>query len=174
MQEFIEQVKRIAQNATEEMHTALPGSITAYDPATGLATVQPRAKFKKPDGTTMDFPVISGVPVHFPHSEKLAIAFPIKAGDSCMVIFSESSLDYWQYEKETDTTLKFDLSNAMCIPGLSAKENPAMKDAIDNDAVVIKAEDTEMFIRSDGVFIKGDLTVDGNMTTGTMPPKEES
>lgn len=164
MQEFIEQISKTAKAATDEMHTALPGEIVSFDPGSGMATVQPKTKFKKPNGETMDFPAISGVPVQFPYSKGAAIAFPIKAGDSCMIIFSESALDYWQYGKETDTSLKFDLSNAMCIPGLSAEANDAMQEACGDDAVVIKVGGTTLKVSSDGVTITGKLTVSGEVT----------
>ena len=81
MQEFVDQINKSARSATEDMHTALPGEIKIYDPDKGVATVLPKAKFTKPDGSTMDFPQISGVPVMFPQSKNVTIAWPIKKGD---------------------------------------------------------------------------------------------
>lgn len=74
MQEFVDQINKSARSATEDMHTALPGEIKSYDPGKGVATVLPKAKFTKPDGSTMDFPEISGVPVMFPQSKNVTIA----------------------------------------------------------------------------------------------------
>ncbi len=62
-------------------------------PGQGVATVLPKAKFTKPDGSTMDFPEISGVPVMFPQSKNVTIAWPIKKGDGCLLVFSEQALD---------------------------------------------------------------------------------
>lgn len=81
MQEFVDQINKSARSATEDMHTALPGEIKSYDPDKGVATVLPKAKFTKPDGSMMDFPEISGVPVMFPQSKNVTIAWPIKKGD---------------------------------------------------------------------------------------------
>ena len=75
MQEFVDQINKSARSATEDMHTALPGEIKSYDPGKGVATVLPKAKFTKPDGSTMDFPEISGVPVMFPQSKNVTIVF---------------------------------------------------------------------------------------------------
>ena len=97
-----------------------------FDAAKGLASVQPKAKFKKPNGETLDFPVITGVPVVFPQSANVSIAWPIKPGDGCLIVFCESALDFWMYGKETDTALSFDLSNAIAITGLSPKGRDAM------------------------------------------------
>lgn len=163
MQELVDQINKTARKATDDMHTALPGEITAFDPGTCMASVQPKAKFKKPNGETMDFPVISGVPVVFPQSEGVTIAWPIKAGDGCLVVFSESALDYWMYGQETDTVLKFDLSNAIAIPGLKAAGNPAMATACAENAVVVNAGGTTLKVKPDGVTIDGNLTVNGKI-----------
>lgn len=163
MQELVDQINRTARKATEGMHTALPGRIEKFDPGTGLATVKPVAKFKKPNGETMDFPVVSGVPVVFPQSANVSIAWPIKEGDGCLLVFAESALDYWMYGKETDTALKFDLSNAIAIPGISPKGRDAMQTACAEDAAVVKAGSTVLKVRADGVFITGNLTVSGGI-----------
>lgn len=159
LQELVDQINRTARKATEGMHTALPGKIVSFDAGTGLASVQPVAKFKKPNGETMDFPEVSGVPVVFPQSANVAIAWPIKPGDGCLLVFAESALDYWMYGQETDTTLKFDLSNAIAITGLSPKGRDAMQIACDEDAAVIKAGSTILKVKAEGVFITGNLTV---------------
>lgn len=163
MQEFVDQVNKTARKATEDMHTALPGVITSFDPGSGMASVQPKAKFKKPDGKTMDFPEVTGVPVVFPQSAGATIAWPIKPGDGCLIVFSESALDYWMYGKETDTALKFDLSSAIAIPGLLAKGNPAMQTACGEDAVVVVAGGTTLKVTPSEVTIIGNLKVNGKI-----------
>ena len=169
MQELVNQVKKTAKKATEEMHTAVPATIKSYDPSTGLASVQPVAKFKKPNGETMDYPSISGVPVVFPQSESVTIAFPIKAGDGCLLVFGEKSLDYWLYGKETDTELSFDLSNAVAIPNLKNTGNPAMQKACSENAVVLQSGSTTLTVKSGEVIIDGNLTVNGKIdTTGDI------
>lgn len=163
MQEFVDQVNKTAQKAVEGMHTALPGKVTAFDPGTGLASVQPVAKFKKPNGETMDYPVVSGVPVVFPQSGSVTVAWPVKPGDGCLLVFAESALDYWQYGKETDTVLKFDLSNAIAIPNISAEASPVMAEACSEDAVVVQNGGTKLKVKADGVYIVGNLTVSGGV-----------
>ena len=163
MQELVNQVKKTAKKATEEMHTAVPAIIKSYDPSTGLASVQPVAKFKKPNGETMDYPSISGVPVVFPQSANVTIAFPIKAGDGCLLVFGEKSLDYWLYGKETDTELSFDLSNAVAIPSLKNTGSPVMQKACSENAVVLQSGGTTLTVKSGEVVIDGNLTVNGKI-----------
>lgn len=165
LQEFVDQVNKTAKKTIEGMHTALPGRITSFDPGTGMASVKPVAKFKKPNGETMDFPEVTGVPVVFPQSKNVTIAWPVKAGDGCLLVFSETALDFWQYGKETDTDLKFDLSNAIAIPGLSQKGNPVMEKACAEDAAVIRSGGTTLTVKASGVVIDGDVTINGSLTT---------
>lgn len=164
MQEFVESVNKVAKKTVSQIHTAVPAVITAFDAGKGLATVQPKAKFKKPNGETMDYPSIGGVPVVFPQSQNVTIAFPIKAGDNCLLVFGEKALDYWLYGKETDTELNFDLSNAIAIPSLATVGNAAMQMACDEDAAVVRAGDTVLKVKGDAVYIKGDLKVEGKIT----------
>lgn len=163
MQEFVDSVNKTAKKAVGEIHTAVPAVITAFDAGTGMATVQPKAKFKKPNGDTMDYPSVSGVPVVFPQSQNVTIAFPIKAGDNCLLVFGEKALDYWLYGKETDTELNFDLSNAIAIPSLKNTGNPAMQKACSEDAVVLQSGGTTLTVKSGMVVIDGDLHVSGKI-----------
>lgn len=164
MQEFVESVNKVAKKTVSQIHTAVPAVITAFDAGKGLATVQPKAKFKKPNGETMDYPAIGGVPVVFPQSQNVTIAFPIKAGDNCLLVFGEKALDYWLYGKETDTELNFDLSNAIAIPSLATVGNAAMQMACDEDAAVVQTGDTVLKVKGDAIYIKGDLKVEGKIT----------
>lgn len=164
MQEFVDSVNKTAKKAVGEIHTAVPAVITAFDAGSGLATVQPKAKFKKPNGDTMDYPSVSGVPVVFPQSQNVTIAFPVKAGDNCLLVFGEKALDYWLYGKETDTELNFDLSNAIAIPSLSTTGNAAMQTACAEDAAVVQAGGVVLKVKSDAVYIQGDLKVEGKIT----------
>lgn len=164
MQEFVQSVKDTAKKAVDNVHTAVPAVITSFDPASGMAVVQPKAKFKKPNGETMDYPSVSGVPVVFPQSAGTTIAFPIKAGDGCLLVFSETAIDYWLYGQETSTDLKFDLSSAIAIPNIATAGNAAMAQACAENAVVIQAGGTVLKVSPSGVEITGKLTVSGEVT----------
>ena len=66
MQEFVQQISDTVKRGIRGIHTAMPGKVLAFDPGKCVATVQPAMKYKKPDGKTIDFPQITGVPVVFP------------------------------------------------------------------------------------------------------------
>lgn len=163
MQEFVESVKKTAQKVVENIHTAVPAEIISYNADTGMAVVQPKAQFKKPTGEMVDYPQISGVPVVFPQSKNVSIAFPVVSGDGCLLVFSETALDYWQYGNETDTDLKFDLSSAIAIPNICSTGKEAMKIACAENAAVLKTDEVILKVKSDGVYIVGNLSVSGNL-----------
>ena len=166
MQEFIQAINDSFKRDMQGVHTAIPGKIVSIDTSTMLATVLPVVKYKKPNGETMDFPQIYGVPIVIPQSsaQTATIAFPIKPDDSCLLIIAEQALDYWMYEQETATDLKFDLTNAICIPGLFPKGSDVLREACSSNAIIIKNKSCHVTVNSGGVTIGGNLTVNGNVT----------
>ena len=172
MQEFVQSIKDTAQKTVEGIHTAVPAVIVSYDASNGKAVVQPKVLFKKPDGSKIEYPIITGVPVAFPQSHNATIAWPIKPDDSCMLIFAENPIDYWLYGKETETDLKFDLSNAVAIPNIHTTGNEAMATACSEDAVVVKVGGVTLKVSSSEVTVLGNLVVSGKINaTGEITGK---
>lgn len=165
MQEFVQQIKDNVKLALSEMHTSLPAEIVSVNTKTGLATVLPTAKKVLPNGSSMDYPQISGVPIVIPQGagQDVSVAFPVKEGDSCLLIISEQSLEYWLYGRETDTTLTFDITNAICIPGLFQEPPDSFLDACKNNSVIVKAGSTKLTVSKSGVSVSGSLTVSGSI-----------
>lgn len=167
MQEFTQEITNTIQKNLKGVHTAFPGVITKFDPAACQASVQPSMKFKKPDGKTIDYPQVSGVPVVFPQcmGQNATIAYPIKPGDGCLVVVAEQSIDYWMYEQETETDLAFDMSNSICIVGLMSKANPAMQSACDDNAVVVDVSGTRITVKEGEIQIDAaEITINGKVT----------
>jgi hypothetical protein len=98
--------------------------------------------------------------------QSATIAYPVRAGDGCLVVIAEQSIESWLYGQETSTNLQFDLTNAICIPGLFAKPNPVMQEACGSNAVVVDVKGTRLTVRRDGVSITGDLDVSGTISGG--------
>lgn len=171
VQEFVQQIKDTVDECLYEVHTAMPAKIVSIDTSSGLATVLPTIKRMTADGSTMDFPQISGVPIVLQQGsgQTVSIAIPVKAGDSCLLIISEESLEYWLYGRETDTSLMFDITNAICIPGLFQKPPDSFLDACDSDSIIIDAGETRLAVNTAGIAVLGSLTVNGNLNvTGDM------
>lgn len=177
MQEFVQAVKDEIDKKIAEMHTCVPGKIISFDPASGLATVLPTMQFKKPNREKIDYPQIAGVPVVIPQSsgQDAVIAYPVKEGDGCLIIFSEQSIDYWMYGQQTDTDLKFDLTNAICIPGLFPTLNPELKNACTEDSLIIKKGPAYIKLKDGELEIMGNVLLAGNLTvTGDVTASGKS
>lgn len=157
MQEFVQQISDTVKEATYDIHTALPGTISEFDPATGMAVVKPEGSVAMKNGRRLKYPSIVKVPVVFPQasSQDVVIAYPVKPGDGCLVIICENDLKPWMsHGKETESDMKFDLTNAVCIPGLFSEGNESIQKAIDEDAIIIRNKDTEMMMKEDELQIE--------------------
>ena len=185
LQEFTAEIEKTAKEATNDIHSALPGEIISFDPNTGMAAVKPVGKYVTSNGIKLDYPVITEAPVVFPYcsSGGIGVAFPVNKGDSCMIIISEVELDSWRSGAEAEGSLRFDLTNAMVIPGLLEGGGELIAEAANSNAVVVGTSGAKVIVGdavevkagsatlsiSEGIITAGcDLKVNGNIIyTGT-------
>lgn len=187
IQEVVQEIENTVRDGLKGIHTAMPGEITSFDPGSGRATVKPNGQYTSSSGKRMAYPQISDVPVVFPvcQSAGAGIAFPVKAGDSCIIIVSEVELDEWRSGGESEGSLRFDLTNAMAVPGLLVGGSEMIRKACAQDAVVIAGKtaevlisedeitatvgDTELKLTEEETAIRGNLKVDGDISyTGAL------
>lgn len=169
LQEVMQEIEETSRAVTDQIHTALPGKIISYE--LGFASVKPYGKFLTSDGKELDYPVLTDVPVLFPFSgvANVGIFFPVKIGDDCLVIISEVELDAWRSEADSEASLRFDLTSAICIPGLMKKSNGLSKYASDNNAVVLVSGNTVLRVQDSKISLTGNLEVIGDITcSGTI------
>ncbi len=86
----------------QEMSIILPGRVVEYFPATQTATIQISAEFiSNNDGELEQVrkrePLLD-VPVQTPSGGGWAITMPIKAGNTCILFFSQIGYDHWLHE----------------------------------------------------------------------------
>lgn len=190
LQELTTEFEHTAQSIVDGIHTALPGEIVEFDGA--VATVKPIGKFITSDEVELDYPLITEAPVCLPFCQSVntGMAFPVKKGDSCLIIVSEVELDAWRSGAESEGSLRFDLTSAVVIPGLLKTVCSAAVKASEQDAVVVVADDTEICITkkeckvtrgptilkvSDaGVDITGNLNVTGDVKAGSVSLKNHT
>ena len=166
IQDVVQEINDNIKEQVNAIHTAFPGKVVSYDADKGLATVLPVMKYKMPNGEKIDYPQLTEVPVwvHQSYGQKAQVSTPIKKDDECIIIVFEQSLDQWKEGFETDTDLRFDLSNAICIPGIFAKPNSVTKRACEKNAVIIETEGTFIEVMKDDINIKGNVTITGDLT----------
>ena len=171
LNEFTQEVERTAKAIMNETHTALPGKIVSFSSSRGTVTVKPIGKFVTSDGKSLDYPKIADVPLVFPCSATAGtgIAFPIKEGDSCLLIISEVELDEWRTGADSEGSLRYDLTNAIAIPGLLRAAGSIIAEATERNAVIITSGDTKLYVSESGITARGNLTVEGNISfTGSL------
>jgi hypothetical protein len=82
-----------------QIHTAMVCQVIQFYPDTMTVDVQPciQGIWRQPDGTVQyfDIAVLKDVPVIYPGGGQHTITFPVNAGDYCLVIFCERSIDNW-------------------------------------------------------------------------------
>jgi len=133
------------------INTCLPGRVETYDYKTQKATVTPLIKKKYKDGTVSPMPIISAVPVIFPRTKTSMIHFPLVQGDGVLLVFSQRSLETWLFkggESEPGDPRKFDLTDAIAIPGLW--DFTAATLAENNDDFIIVHNSEKIIIKKDG------------------------
>ena len=156
-----------------ELNTSIPARILKYDETKQEAEVQPLIKRRYKDGRVISRAPITGVPVIFPAAGGGIITFPVKVGDTVLLVFSQRSIDRWVRSEggEVDPldNRKHDISDAMAIPGLFTL-NQALQS--DPDNVIIKfsgasislTPNGEVNIEAPGGFnVVGDSTIDGTL-----------
>lgn len=110
------------RNRLAELHTAMPAQVVSYEFSTQKAKVQPTIKRKYADGRSDKYPVINDVPVIFPRSGGASMTFPVKAGDTVLLIFTGRSIEQWLNNGGGNVTPSdnrmHNLNDAVAIPGL--------------------------------------------------------
>lgn len=104
-----------------DVHVSMPGRIESYDASKQEASVQPLLMVNLADGSAASLPVINHVPVIWPRGGGAILSFPLEAGDTVLLVFSERSLDEWLQqggELAPSDPRAHDLSDAVAIPGL--------------------------------------------------------
>ena len=135
------------------VNVSIPAEIVSYSSATQKCSVQPSIKRKYEDGTVINLPIINDVPVLFPRAGKAFISFPLKAGDSVLLIFSQRSLDSWLETGgivEANDQRKHAFSDAIAIPGLYPFNDLA--DGADDTNIVVRNDKLKLSIKPDGKF----------------------
>ena len=117
------------------VRTVYPGTIKSFDVATQLATVEiAREQFFNGFKTlyeATDYPILKDVPVHFPQCGGYSLTFPIKVGDSCLILFCDKGYDHWLYDGQTkigkfkegvpkaEYFRNFNINDTLCIVGFN-------------------------------------------------------
>lgn len=131
-----------AEAIQRDLHTAMPGIVDSYDPATQTAVVQPAIKRLFIGQEPMDLPLCVDVPVIFPGGGPFTLTFPLVKGDEGLLLFSERAIDFWFEKGKTQepSELRFhDLSDAFFLAGVQSK--PRFLGSVSTSAIELRGRD---------------------------------
>ena len=156
---LLQGVPFVTQQLMLQVHTSIPGIVTAYDAATRRARVQPAVHMMlSPVGAPyapfascepMEKPIILDVPVIFPSAGGYTVHFPLLPDDPVLLLFSERDIDNFKQTLESGQPLSGDImevKHVVCIPGFVPFE--------DDPTVVIPPENPNGGERLDGFTVQ--------------------
>lgn len=121
------------------------------------------------------YPKISSVPVSFIFGGNFSIQVPIKEGDDCIVLFCDTDLDNWVEGKGGEPAFSEDLhglNGAIALVGLT-NLNTKISDYI-TDGIRIKYKGSAIEVKEDGIKIKGNVTVEGDVIADGISLKQHT
>jgi hypothetical protein len=151
----------------KDLHTCLPGIVVSFDAGKQTATVQPTIKRVFTSVGAVNLPVCVDVPVAFPGGGDFFLTFPVKAGDECILLFSERAIDYWYQQGGTQSPSEYrlhDLSDGIAIVGLNSQ--PHKLTSLQTSGAELRTRDRSTYIRLENgtVHIKGNVQLEGDLT----------
>jgi len=161
-----------------DLRCCAPGIITSFDSAKQTVKVQLAIKDlivinTKKGGVLQSIPIpeLGDVPIVVPRAGGFSITLPIKKGDECLVVFSDSCIDSW-WQNGCDTNEKnepeaqeplsarrHDLSDGFAILGTWSQKR--VLDNYNSDALEIRSDqgDTSIEVKNDEINIREKETV---------------
>ncbi len=143
-------IVKAIRDQVQDMYTAMPGVIEAFDWRTAKARVKPQIQeVMDSSGKYKPLPVVAGVPVVFPGGAGASLTMPLAAGDTGLIIFTKHALEVWLSrggDVAPGDPRQFDLTDAVFVPGLrpfsvtSPAESPNAL-TLKNGLAKIKMED---------------------------------
>ena len=154
-------------NILSDVHTCMPGIVKSFDASTNKATIQPALNKAFTTGE-MPMPILENVPMMFPGSGDFRFTFPIREGDYCLLLFSERSIDLWLSvggQVTPNDRRKFDLSDAIAIPGLLPFNSSFPNNGTDftlsfNGSYITIKENGEVVINTSSTVAIGNTTTE--------------
>lgn len=137
-----------------QWYFCLPGIVQKYDRDTRIAEVKPALNRKFQDGV-IEHPSIPNVPVVMPSGGTARLRLPVAVGDTGMLLFAQRSLDIWLHKGgvvDPQDQRKFDLSDAIFVPGLAPFSADVPDDSGSDDSLALVNDEGFFELTSSGKF----------------------
>lgn len=154
----------LKKNIFITLNVCLPAVVLKYNSDKNTVDVQPAIQQVMKDNTFLDLPKVFEVPVITLGGNGLSIRIPLKQGDTGIIICADRDISLFVQElanTQPQTLRKHDLADCFFIPSTFNKVGTSNANAID---IQDSEGNTKFQITSSGISIKGDVTVDGEIT----------
>ena len=165
-------IKDWIKKGGENIHVSMIGKIESYNPQTNRASITPVGTMTCPDWQELPYPTIHNVPIQYPcgNGGKSGVSFPIKQGDTCIIIFADHQIENFLSGEKSDDMRNHSLNDAYAIPTLFSGAVPTLKSNPDdvcmfnNGSLVVLKSSSMTITLTDGTSVSiggGDLVVNG-------------
>lgn len=156
---YTETLAAILDSRIADVHTALPCEVVSYTSGSQTVSVRPmvRRPVKVRGGTIRqeDLPVLQNVPVAFLSAGPYRLTFPIAAGSTGLLVFSERDMSEWRRTGDlapAGDLRVHSLASAVFFPGLHHTGNAPDADA---SAMLLGHEDASVRLTASRVEVAG-------------------
>ena len=165
-------IKEWIQKGGENIHVSMIGKIESYNPQTNRASITPVGTMTCPDWQEIPYPTIHNVPIQYPcgNGGKSGVTFPIKQGDTCIIIFADHQIENFLSGEKSDDMRNHSMNDAYAIPTLFSASVPTLKSnpndvcLFNNGSLVVLNSSSMTINLADGTSVSiggGDLVVNG-------------
>ena len=163
-----EVINQVVQRALQEVHTMLVGRVESV----GINTIDVQPVTKKIlNGSIINMPLFREVPPVFIQGGASYEAYPIAAGDYCLLFVSESNIERWyagQDDMQPNEDRMFDYSDSFALVGVNplsaAKIIPPVTTAIGDKIIQGDYTHTGNVIHTGDITHVGNYGLTGNLT----------
>ena len=143
--------RALQQKIFSTLRVSMPGIIEEYDYKTRKCSVKIDMQELYEDGSELDYPVITNVPVMLSCSGGASMIMPIRRGDSCLILFADRNIDSWLLGvsgRAPKTMRMHSINDAVVLMGLMPFKT--LSAAKNNDDLLISYEDSEITLKPEG------------------------
>lgn len=113
----------LKQDVLRNLRVCVPGTVIAYDPTNRTADIQIALLQQNSNGSSSPYPQLLGCPVITLQGGGVSAAFPIAAGDECLIFFADRCVDAWFQTGSPQPLPNFrmhDLSDGFALVGVNS------------------------------------------------------
>jgi len=171
----LDSIIRIMSGKLSEIHTTTIGIIESFDNSTQTANIQPAIKrivtienIETITYTSENYPLLVNVPVVFPGGGDWFITFPVKKGDECLLFSMERSIGNWKknggIQDPSNYKRKLSFKDVVAMVGIQSQASSLPSFNSSEPEFRNRDGSVALTMNSSGMNLKGDLTVEGEVT----------